>query len=285
MSKLLLHPQTKRTLDAFLARPSHAVILSGPAGSGKFALAGRTAEILLELEPENLTRYPYFRHISLTSGSKIGIETVRELEHFLSLKVPRSTTANRIVIIEQAELLSEEAQNALLKTLEEPPDGTVIILTAAHEQALLPTIRSRVQPVRVLAPPKADVHAFFQAAGRDAKAIGRAYDMSGGLPGLMHALLNGEEHPLLAVTEQVRQLLRQNQFERLLTVNRLAKQKDEAFNLTFILQQMAHVSLQTAQGSAARRWQQVFTASYRANEALAANGQAKLVLTRLMLEL
>jgi hypothetical protein len=71
----------------------------------------------------------------------------------------------------------------------------------------------------------------------------------------------------------------------LLLVDELARKPVLAANVTLILQQMAHVSMQTAQGDTFRRWQDILSASYHASEALASSAQPKLVLTNLMLHL
>jgi replication-associated recombination protein RarA len=283
MTELVNHPLTERQLSAFAEAPPHAIILVGPTGSGKTTLAERLAEQALGLGEEGLENYPYLLRLS-THGS-IGIEAVRELEHFLSLRVPRQNNPNRAVLIESAETLTLEAQNALLKTLEEPPDGTMIILTATHERALLPTIVSRAQLLPVRRPEKQAATAFFAAQKHDDKTIEQAYMMSGGLPGLMNALLAEAEHPLVSAAQRVRQLLQQTSYERLLQVDELAKDKVATQNLLFILQQMAHVSLQSAQGQAAKRWQGIAEACYHTSESFQQNGQPKLVLTKLMLGL
>ena len=106
---------------------------------------------------------------------------------------------------------------------------------------------------------------------------------SGGLPGLMSALLGQEEHPLLLATQRARQLLSQSAYERLLAVDDLAKQRPLALDVAFIFQQMAHVSLQTATGEAAAKWQAILKAGYQAAEALNVSAQPKLALTNLML--
>jgi hypothetical protein len=100
----------------------------------------------------------------------------------------------------------------------------------------------------------------------------------------MHALLSDEEHPLLAATEQARELLSQPAHQRLLTIDALSKQRALAADTIDILQQMAHVSLRTARGDAAKRWQAIQVASYEAAEALRKNAQPKLVLTNLVLQ-
>jgi hypothetical protein len=282
---LVLHTITRRQLEDFAKMPAHAVLLTGPAGSGKQTLASRLSEAAIGLPDGSFSDYPYKIVVASDEGKAIGIETIREIERFLSLKVPGADKSehNRAVIVENAHLLSTEAQNALLKTLEEPPSGTFIILTANSEQALLPTIRSRAQSISVKRPQQSLVEAHFQARGFSPKDIKQAYAVSGGLPGLMQALLEQSDHPLAQATERARQLLSQPAYERLLAVDDLSKQRQLALDTMFILQQMARVSLQTATGQAAVKWQAVLTASYQTAEALNMSAQPKLALTNLML--
>jgi DNA polymerase-3 subunit delta' len=286
MNDLLVHAFTQQQMEQLVASPSHAVILAGSAGSGKYTLAIGLTEAILGLRPQGFADYPYKIEVVPEDGKpSIGIEAVRGLEHFLSLKVPSSAAYNRAIIIENSQLLTPEAQNALLKTLEEPPAGVFVILTVTSEQALLPTIRSRAQSVAVKRPDRPATEAYFEAKGFAIKPIQQAYAISGGLPGLMQALLESSEHPLLLATQKARQLLSQSAYERLLLADELAKQRSLALDTAFILQQMAHVSLQTATGPAAAKWQSVLTAAYQAAEALSTNAQSKLVLTNLMLSL
>ena len=77
----------------------------------------------------------------------IGIDKVRELEQWASRK-PHSSKFKSAIIYE-AEKLTHQAQNALLKTLEEPPKNTLIILTAPQETFLLPTIVSRCKVIKL----------------------------------------------------------------------------------------------------------------------------------------
>ena len=71
----------------------------------------------------------------------LGIEDVKNMQKKLYLKPLKGM--RKAVILKEAHLLTPEAQNALLKVLEEPPANTIIILTAENEDALLPTVRSR----------------------------------------------------------------------------------------------------------------------------------------------
>ncbi len=286
MKDLVLHQLTRQRSESFAAAPSHALILSGPTGSGKRTLAVRMAEVILDLPADAFEGHPYTLIIAPEEeGKAIGIEAVRRLERFTALKVPGKSAHDRAVLIENAHMMTVEAQNALLKLLEEPPEGTVMILTVNHEQTMLPTIRSRAQSIPVGRVERAVLDRYFSARGFDEQTIGRAYDISGGLPGLMHAMLDESEHPLLLATDYARKLLSQSVYERLTLVDELAKQKILAMDICNILQQMAHVSLQTANGQAAKKWQTVLRAAYDASEALAVSAQPKLALTNLMLSL
>jgi DNA polymerase-3 subunit delta' len=284
MTGLAIHPATQRQLNHFAKAPAQALILTGPSGGGKTALATQLAEDIIGLPAGTFASYAYGIVIRPEEGKSIGIEPIRSLEHFLSLKVPTKSAYNRVAIITDGHLMTREAQNALLKNLEEPPAGTVVILTASHDKALLPTIRSRAQLVAIQKPSRDALGRHFDSQDFDAKAISQAYAISGGLPGLMHALLSDQEHPLLAATEQARQLLSQPAHQRLLSVDALSKQRALTADMIDIMQQMAHVSLRTARGDAAKRWQAVQTASYEAAEALRSNAQPKLVLTDLVLQ-
>jgi DNA polymerase-3 subunit delta' len=285
MKQLMLNPLTKQQVGAFIANPSHALMLVGPTGSGKHTLAVNLAETLLALPDGSFDDHPYTLLVAPEDGKTIGIEAARQLEQFLTLKVPGTSTHDRIIIIEDAHLLTTEAQNALLKTLEEPPEGTVLILTVSHEQTVLPTIRSRAQAIPVGRLERGSLEAHFAKQNFDKTSIDRAYAISGGLPGLMSALLSDADHPLVAATEKARELLSRSAYERLAMVDELAKQKPLALDTTVILQQMARLSLQTASGKAAQKWHNVLAASYEAGEALLSNVQPKLVLTKLMLSL
>jgi DNA polymerase-3 subunit delta' len=281
MNGLVLHPITEQGLQSFLQKPGQGLILAGPPGSGKSTMAKAVAAAVLNIPLDKFEDYPYKLSIAPETSS-IGIDAVRTLEHFFSLKVPGRSVYNRIVIIEQAQSLTIEAQNALLKLLEEPPMGTIIILTVDNEQNLLPTIRSRAPVVPLKRPGRQRIEAFF-GQDHDSASIAQAFAVSGGLPSLMQALLAETDHPLLLATEKARQLLAQPTYERLLSVDELAKQRQLARDVVLILQQMAHISLQTAPPDKARRWQAVLQASYEAAQALATSAQPKLVLTDLML--
>ena len=285
MNGAVFHERTKQALLRQQAHPAHAILLTGPTGAGKGYTAQYLASLLLKTaEP---LRHPYVRHIVPIENS-ISIESVRELKQFLQLRVPGSSQIARLVIIEQADCLTTQAQNALLKILEEPPKDTVLILTVAEESALLPTVRSRCQRLHVTAPSERQLQAHFQRFGFSESALTKALLMSGGNIGLLHALLTEENgHPLITAIEHAKQLLAANRFERLIQVDSLSKQKTDLLVLLEAFERIATAALRTAsqKGSAQhlRLWHRTLKNTLAAREALTHNASTKLVLTNFFL--
>lgn len=288
MSQLVLHAKTQQELAAFLGRPTHALLLTGPAGSGKQTVALWLAGQLLGIEAEALPNYPYFL-LADTLTPSISIDTVRQQQHFLRLKTLGDKPIRRVLALQNVERMTTEAQNAFLKTLEEPPADTVLLLTSARQQELLPTILSRVQLLTVRPPNEAAVKEYFGAHHSKA-AIDRAYLLSAGLPGLMAALLKQDAlHPLVAAVQQAKSVLQATTFERLAMVDGLGKQKAETAHLLQALKQIAQTGVEQAakQQDQARlgRWHRSLKAAQSATTALEKSANPKLVLTNLMLSL
>lgn len=289
MNSFILHPATNLKVERFLDHPAHAVLLVAPAGSGKTTLARYLAAKLLGKEEASLEKYPYLRTVGPEDGRAIPIDTIRQLQQSLTLKIPGTDGIRRIVIIENAQSLTVEAQNALLKTLEEPPLDTIIIMTATSTEALLPTIQSRVSMLHIVPPSPDQISSHYLQSGFKSIVLDKAMMLAGNLPGLTHALLIDERnHPLFAATEEARGLLQATLYERLAKVDTLSKQKDVCADVLLILNQMARMALMRnpqADGKAAERWRRVMKNAYEAGEQLRRNTNTKLVMTNLMLEI
>lgn len=285
---MLLHPDTEMLLEQFIARPSHAVLLVAPHGAGKRTVARHLAARLLHTADEKLDGYPYFKALSSADGKAISIESVRDVTHFLMLRATSDAAVARVVLIDNAGLMTHQAQNALLKTIEEPPAGTVLILTAQSELDILPTIRSRVQCLQLRLPTASALLEYFLKIGYGETAISKALMMSDGLPGMTQALLSDDEsHPLVTAAAKARDILQKTQFERLLLIDDLVKQKQQLLDVLFIMQRIAEINLQKPGSSAAvlHRWHAVLAASYDAYAEVLSSGQAKLVALQFMLSI
>ncbi len=135
--KLELGVRAKQQLGQIRSRLGGAYLFIGPAGVGKFSSARQLADQVIS-DPRNLL-------IMETDKPSLGIDLIHDFNYQLQLK---ATRGHRLAIIRDAEKLTTEAQNAFLKTLEEPPLDTTIILLTSDRTKLLPTIISRCQSVR-----------------------------------------------------------------------------------------------------------------------------------------
>jgi DNA polymerase III delta' subunit len=190
-----------------LGRTPHAVLLVGPGSAGKTTLAFDLAAGLLCRDPNPSVRpcracrgcrlvatgnHPDLHRLAPEGpGGQVRIGaatdpdpgTVRHLISELAL-LPVEGGA-RVAIVEQAHRLNEESQNALLKTLEEPPAGVTIILCADDEECLLPTVRSRCVRVRLGVVAGREIESWLGELGfADAPRAARLARLAGGRPGL-----------------------------------------------------------------------------------------------------
>ena len=125
-------------------RQPHALLFTGAPDAGTHRLALALAAELNGARADSLENLHHPSCRVLRPGSKIrtiSIDAVRSVEPFLALRAAEGET--KLVIIDEADRLLDEAANAFLKTLEEPPPQTLIILITALPQKLLPTILSR----------------------------------------------------------------------------------------------------------------------------------------------
>ncbi|MFC4243391.1 DNA polymerase III subunit delta' [Gryllotalpicola reticulitermitis] len=148
---------------------THAWLLTGPPGSGRSNLAFAFASALLSSagpdgDPVTDRQVQARTHpdLSVLATEKviITIDEVRELVR--SAQYSPSVGRYRVMVIEDADRMTERTSNLLLKSLEEPPERTVWVLCAPSDADLLPTIRSRVRTVRLTVPSVADVAALLE---------------------------------------------------------------------------------------------------------------------------
>lgn len=184
---ILGHEQIKEHLKNAIKehKVSHAYIFSGEAGLGKKSLANAFALTLL-CEKGRITpcmecpsckrvisgNHPDLIYVKHEKKASIGVDEVRfQINNTVQIK-PYSSLY-KIYIIDEAEKLTVEAQNALLKTIEEPPSYAVILLLAANAEAFLPTILSRCVKLKLKPLQEMTVQAYLQ----DRMKIPEAYAM------------------------------------------------------------------------------------------------------------
>ena len=134
-------------------RLAHAYLISGAPGSGKRALASRLANLVNETKSEDIFATGTPDVFVAEPGSKsrrIVIDQIRNLEHALQM---RATNGRRkVAIVSDADRLQPQAANAFLKTLEEPPNDSLLLLLTTMPEALMDTIISRCVPLALATP-------------------------------------------------------------------------------------------------------------------------------------
>lgn len=153
--------QTVRYLRGALEQGgiTHAYLLAGPAGCGSDLVAARLAAALLaagereQFEAALRGAHPDLHVLEPASSAGYLVEQVREVVRDTALAPVRA--ACKVYIVKQADSMRGAPANAFLKTLEEPPESVCIIMLAAAEGAVLPTIRSRCQVLTLSAPANA----------------------------------------------------------------------------------------------------------------------------------
>ncbi len=157
LDDLVGQPHVARTLSNAVAegRLAHAYVFAGLRGTGKTSVARILAKSLnCEKGPatapcnqctscSEITEGRSLDVMELDAASRTGVDNIRELQEVVSYAPVRDRY--RVLIIDEAHMLSKAAFNALLKTLEEPPPRVVFILATTEIQKLLPTILSRCQ--------------------------------------------------------------------------------------------------------------------------------------------
>ena len=127
-------------------RLAHSFLFSGPEGSGKRQLV---ADFFSVVNAEKTDSADFHEIEPESKSRKILVEQIRELES--SLRMRATQAKMKFGVVYEADRLMPQAANAFLKTLEEPPDHSLLILVTALPEALLDTIRSRCIEVQLRA--------------------------------------------------------------------------------------------------------------------------------------
>jgi DNA polymerase-3 subunit delta' len=247
---------------------SHAYLLIGPTQLGKATLAEHFAQGLLCEKPTggvacqtcaSCQQIAHHTHPDLTklepivtegekSGATISIEEVRAFIRQLQLRPMHGT--RRVGIVLDADQLGPEATHALLKTLEEPPGDTVLILTAAAQHRLPKTIFSRCQvmQIRPVATPLIADWLMTQDIPRDRAR--RLAALAMGRPGLAQHLAHDPSYEEQAHdrVQEIISLFRAPLDQRWKTIGRWVTAEYPVYTITSLGEQVLHDILHTAVG-------------------------------------
>lgn len=195
------HEALWSTLERQFDRLPHALLLRGRPGLGKHAFAVQLAQALLCDQPQAgvacgnchgcrlfmAGTHPDFSGIGLLEDAKIiAIDQIRALGDFLSLRP--HTARHKVVLISPAEAMNLNAANSLLKLLEEPPLGSILLLVANHPARLPATVRSRCSHLLFRSPAREVGLAWLQSRATVPDKPEILLEIAGGAPLLAESL-------------------------------------------------------------------------------------------------
>ncbi len=207
---------------------SHAYIFSGQEMIGKRTFAIELTNSVNQTDPN-----PVFQPDCLfvdsgvsESGQTITIEEIRRVKNFVSLSPYAGPY--KFVVINDAHLMTTEAQNALLKVLEEPSPSSILILVTANPNSLLPTIASRCQEIKFPPHPKEIVGDILKNSGLPRSEEEFLTEFSNGRVGLVKTVIKEKSFGEIkdSVEELVR-LIKADINERLTVAQKLTDEKNK----------------------------------------------------------
>jgi DNA polymerase-3 subunit delta' len=243
---LIGHEWAVQLLKGHLERgaPRHAYLFTGADSLGRRTLALRFAQAFNaetpsapgEFDPQSRTsqqieqmQHPDLSIVERQEGDRdIKIDAVRQLQHSLAL-APYSARY-RMALLLDFEQANDNAANALLKTLEEPPGRVVLLLTAESAEAMLPTIASRCEVIHLRPVPLEQLsQGLQQLHGLPANQADLLAHISSGRPG--YALLLHQQPALLAQRtawlDDLQRLLQSSRQARFSYASQAAKEKED----------------------------------------------------------
>lgn len=279
-----------------------AYLFAGPEAVGKFTLAkifsravitnqqlitilpsigmsGENEKLpvdLIILEPEVAEKK------GVVKTKDISIEKIREAQKSLLL-FPHEGK-RKVLLVNDAHRLTEEAQSALLKTLEEPNTTSMIILVAAEEQKILPTIKSRCQKIKFNLVSPASIKEYLAEAGKQtAEKLEQMAYLSLGRPGLARKIIEngGEFAARREALEKLRSLPKAGINQRLKIAEGMSKNAAEAVGILELWIWSLHISAQKD----ARLFSIIGKLEDSAEDIKNTNASSRLILENLLLNL
>jgi len=163
-------------LMCYVTSPLQALCITGPEGVGHDELALWFAAHLMDTNTPKL--HPDFLSVANEDGKSIGIDAVRDISKFV--EISPTLLSRKVVLVPAVDTMTRAAQQAFLKTLEEPVVKTVFILLCTQPNKLLPTVHSRCQHINISSVSYAQAKPWLDASSIDISE--KDYALTDGAP-------------------------------------------------------------------------------------------------------
>lgn len=277
MKSLAYNPTTKKLLDATIHEMPQALLLVGDDGVGLATIARDIAWTELSGFVESADNEG---NVDKSSKGTIRIEQIRNL----IIETRGRNTKRQIYVIDEADKMSLQAQNACLKLLEEPVPGVVFILTSHAPQQLLPTILSRVQTLTVQRLTREQSTRFISESGVDEpRRAQQLMFLAAGKPAELTRLITDDKlfQSKAEIISAARQFIAGTPYQRAITIQCYASDRSGALEFVQQCINLTRFSLPSHPTKQLITLLDNLTDTY---DRIAANGNIRLQLTNLVLQ-
>lgn len=272
---LVIHPASLSTLTLMLDNPPQSLLITGPAGVGLGTIA---SDIAHSISSEVITVLPEKDEKVDIDKGVISVDSVRKLY----TQTRSIHTNNQVIVIDYAERMGHQAQNAFLKLLEEPLDNVYFILASHTPERLLPTIISRTQHVSLQPVTQPQSEQLLDTRGVDGvKKRSQLLFMATGLPAELTRLTSNDEYfdSRVQIMRDARELLQGTTYAKLRVAHGY---KDNREGALLLLNDAANILRRSISEKPQESLIQQIDALLHAYKQIHANGNIRLCLARLV---
>ncbi len=285
IDELLLSARTRSEAKKYTKNPSHALLVVGSKGNGVDQLVTALAVERLGLNDESILKNtPRALIIRPNKNGNISIDEIRSAWKFAKVSGTKGGDETKLVVIYGANALTTEAQNSLLKLLEEPPEYLSFILGAPSTRSVLSTIDSRSTKLNLFGVSEKEFHDLLVKKGISAANIGKLWIISSGeiYKALSLSKLSSDEG--LGFSKQ---LLAKEPYERLVETKSAMSDRAKATEISRDLYHLSFIAFKQSisAGKDGKPWLAILKKSERTIDNLEANGNVRLNLTSLLVDI
>lgn len=273
----LVNDITKKWVDSFINNPQASAIIDSN-GDRK---SGINVSKYIYRKLVNSEKVPYY-NLDVTDKKSIGVDEVREMKNHLSLKANINGKITRFVVISSGEILTPEAQNALLKLIEELPDRTVLIIITDDNSKIINTIASRCFSIKVLPIEHSKAQKYAKKNNIENDKFERAYLMSEGNASTFLDIVQGNSEEFEKTINYAKKFISSDVLGRQRVLQKYNKDNQDLTKLVKSIQLIAKTAMRSTKKTEIKhKWKTILEKSLIAENQINSNASPKVVLLNL----